>query len=809
MNSRQIARNLAEASIVLLKNESNLLPLREGEKVAIFGRTQEDTIFSGNGSGASHTDGGWSILTSCEKAGLIPEPELAAFYRMQVEAGIGCQETFDWSQAGSFVNSGLMYEIFGKYRAPAQEYVLEQSLLDKARAFSDTAIVVLGRNSGGEECDRHLYDDYYLTDSEKRLIEDVTARFDKVILVLNVNGILDLSWIENTPQIRSILFIGIPGEQGMPALADILTGETNPSGKLSFTIAKRYEDYPAAKHFTWDKHNPDQILSYASYGLDAEENGSTGFTISPVTVYQEDIYAGYRYFDTFAVEPLFPFGHGLSYTTFQQETVSIQHDSSGMVLTVRVKNTGSFAGREVVQIYASGKCEIPLPDKKLVAFEKTKLLSPGEIEELTFKISWKELASYFEDAAAWIISKGTYLLRVGTSSRRLEDEVLIHVPESLVVAQCTNRLNIQSCNQGKLQFLVSENQRSQSATWDAPWQITLDVIAANAPAVKVPEFSEVETLSNEELAALCVGYGPGIPFSAFLNEPLPNTLFREDGSELAVNDHPTGFNGYVSPAIPEKDIHSVFYKDGPAGIGETAWPTEMLAACAFDRKLWRAFGRCIAAECEKQLVDVWLAPAVNLIRHPLGGRNFEYFSEDPYLTGTAAVCVTKGVQESRNVLVCPKHFTANEQETFRRGNAKRNIDAVDSIITERALRELYLKPFQMLVEGADIHCIMTSFNKINGTFAAGSRDLCAHILREEWGFEGVVVTDWGDMDTVVDGADAIAAGNDVVMPGGPPVIRQILEGLNKGTVSRQDLIHAVKHLLIIAKNKNKTKERQS
>jgi beta-glucosidase-related glycosidases len=221
----------------------------------------------------------------------------------------------------------------------------------------------------------------------------------------------------------------------------------------------------------------------------------------------------------------------------------------------------------------------------------------------------------------------------------------------------------------------------------------------------------------------------------------------------------------------------------------------MLIACSFDRKLWQMFGDAVGKECEDQQVNVWLAPAVNLHRNPLCGRNFEYFSEDPYLTGVCACEITKGVQNGRPVIVCPKHFAANEQETFRRGNAGKKVDAVDSILTERSARELYLKPFEMLVREAHIACIMTSFNKINGVFAGGSKDLCTRILREEWGFDGAVVTDWGDMDIVVDGADAVAAGNDIVMPGGPPVIRQILKGYEEGRVTREEMETAAGHLL--------------
>ncbi len=299
----------------------------------------------------------------------------------------------------------------------------------------------------------------------------------------------------------------------------------------------------------------------------------------------------------------------------------------------------------------------------------------------------------------------------------------------------------------------------------------------------------------EQLAALCVGYGPGMPFSAFRDGSDPETIYDEEGKPLTTNSHQAGYNGYVSPAIKAAGIYSVLYKDGPAGIGEMAWPSEMLTACAFNKKIWYDFGDAVGYECEKQQVDVWLAPAVNLHRHPLGGRSFEYFSEDPYLTGICACEIAKGVQENHEVLICPKHFAVNEQETFRRGSSSKNFDATDSIISERAARELYLKPFEMLVRDAGISCIMTSFNKINGVFAGGSADLCTHILREEWGYRGVVITDWGDMDVVVDGADAVTAGNDIVMPGGPPAIAQILEGYREGRVSRENLENAVCRLL--------------
>ena len=301
--------------------------------------------------------------------------------------------------------------------------------------------------------------------------------------------------------------------------------------------------------------------------------------------------------------------------------------------------------------------------------------------------------------------------------------------------------------------------------------------------------------TTQQLMALAVGYGPGLPFGG-MGMKLPCTIQDDQGQDLTVNTHKTGNMGYVSPAILEYGIPSAFYKDGPAGVGMTAWPTGMTLACSFNTDLFYAFGAACGYEARIQNVDSWLAPALNLHRNPIGGRNFEYFSEDPYVAGICGLYICRGSYEENKVTCCPKHFALNEQETYRRGSSRKSIDAVDTIVTERVARELYLKPFEMVLKNAPVTTLMTSFNKINGTFAGGSYDLCTKILRDEWGFNGVVVTDWGDMDIVVDGADAVAAGNDVVMPGGPPVIEQIQKGFEAGRVNREQLEKAVAHLLI-------------
>lgn len=830
MDKKKIARKIAEESIVLLKNADHILPLKEKKEITFFGRTQIGTLYSGNGSGGANIAGCGTILEECEKRGIKPESLLKEFYEYKASAEqVTEEDEFDWTKVSEMVNSGIMYEIFGKYKAPLDEYDVPETLIFQAAEKTDTAIFVIGRNSGGEECDRHLPEDYYLTRSEESLLKDICTHFANVVIVLNVNGLIDLSWMKKYASIKSLLFIGIPGEEGASALAGILTGEINPSGKLAVTIAEHYEDYPSADHFSWDKEHLENILDYESYGLSSEENGSTGFTKSPVTAYWEDIYTGYRYFDTFGKQVLYPFGYGLSYTAFAISDALVKKQNGGILVTADVKNIGEMSGKEVIQIYLSKVYPaegVERPYQELKGFEKTSDLAPGEKEQVKIWIPWRELAVYDEERAAWVIESGDYLLKMGNSSRDTFVKGLICVEKTILAEQCTNCLNITECNNGKIEFLTQKENDAEMASVLNITEQNKDVSGQNIIFV-TPEdvhdvqenrkcgketISKAETtvserekernlaeLSIKELAALCVGYGPGTPFAAVGDRSDPSTIFDDEGKPMTTNSHPTGYPGYVSPAIEEKGIKSVFYKDGPAGIGGVAWPTEMLIACSFDKKLWQMFGDAVGKECEEQQVNVWLAPAVNLHRNPLCGRNFEYFSEDPYLTGVCACEITKGVQNSRPVIVCPKHFAANEQETFRRGNAGKNVDAVDSILTERALREQYLKPFEMLVKDAGIACIMTSFNKINGSFSGGSHDLCTHILREEWGFEGAVVTDWGDMDMVVDGADAVAAGNDIVMPGGPPVIRQILKGYEEGRVTREELEQAVRHLLIMIK----------
>ena len=794
MDAARMAQQAVEESAVLLKNENDLLPLPRGSKAAFFGWAQEDPVISGNGSGAARSQRELNFVSACEQAGIAPVESVLEFYRQwrrETRQDAGSQ--LDFAQMKELVNSGAMYEIFGTYTPNPTEPSVPRELVEAAARETDTAVWILGRRAGGEECDRRLENDYYLSQEEKELLESLRQCFQNIVVVVNSNGVVDLTWAADCPQVRSLLFLGVPGEAGPVALGRLLTGAATPCGKLAFTLPRQVEDYPSWEDFTWDKDHPETTRTYETYGLLPPEGGD--FALRPVTPYREDLYLGYRYFDTFGVEPLYPFGFGLSYTSFSLKPLTGRRVGEGVFLEVEVQNTGIRPGREVVQAYLRAQgTRSPRPLRELKAFGKTRLLAPGQGETVKLFVPWRELACFAEDRSAWVVEAGVYALEVGDCSRSLELAAVIQAEEDILLEQGAPWLLLREDYREKLEFLQGPRREDAIEPGNCPvWRLTFVPAPEKGQPLLLPPLPQ--GLSQRELACLCVGYGPGVPFSAFLETEAPSSLTEESGKPLTVNDHPVGWAGNTSPAIPEKGIHSLFYKDGPAGVGGVAWPTEMLLACSFDRKLLQSVGQAIGDECLDLGVNVWLAPALNLHRHPLGGRNFEYYSEDPFLSGALAAAVIQGVQEGRPVMCCAKHFAGNEQETFRRGSHKLHCDAVDTLATPRALRELYLRPFEMAVREGGLHCVMTSFNKVNGTFAGGSRDLCTGILREEWGFDGLVVTDWGDMDLVVDGADAVAAGNDVIMPGGPPVAEQILRGLEEGRVTREDLERSVRRLL--------------
>ncbi len=856
-----LARELAAEGIVLLTNEDHVLPLAAGKTVALLGRVQNNTNIGGGGSGFSQCDNPLQVRAELKASGVTLEPALDAFYGEAAKSELSADEERKKQMAEMFsggleglVASGMIYELFGKYNAPKVEPIPSEDIFKEAAGRTDTAIILIGRDSGGEECDRRVENDYYLIPSEEELIEAAAAHFANLIVVFNVNGAVDTGWMLRYPQIKASLFMGTAGEQGAGALADILTGKVSPSGKLTQTLALTYEDYPTAENFCYNKDDVSTIRTYADYGLSAEDNGSTGRDLSPVTLYQEGIYVGYRYFDTYLKDVMFPFGHGLSYASFDLKCVSADLYEGSLCVTVSVENTSdAFSGKETVQLYVSaldGVLDKPLQELK--AFAKTDLLAPRESETLVLSVPLQDLASFDEENMCYLIEQGMYIVFLGTGSRDGIAAASLLFEDDIVTRRVSADIGPLACNAGKIDWLTGpdaedlpedlwdeeddadepeedtaeedEEDDDASAFWDGEalpvLAVTQDDLRLCWESEPIYDFSVpaepsvlrdvyegrvsmeafINQMSFDELLVLCTGWGSGLPFGGAAAGNAPVSLQYPDGTDIGTCDREGAMQGYTSPALTKYGIPSAVYKDGPASVGMTAWPTDMVIAQTWNTDLMYRFGSACGWEAASQGVDSWLAPGMDIMRNPICGRNFEYFSEDPYVTGVCAVEITKGAMETNPVTTCPKHFALNEQETYRRGSGKKNIDAADSIVSARAAREIYLKPFEMVVTQAEPTTVMTSFNRINGTFAGGHRALCTDILRGEWGYDGVVVTDWGDMDVVVDGADAVAAGNDVVMPGGPPVMEQIRKGYEEGRVTLEEMKRAAAHLMNFVMN---------
>ena len=814
-NRIALAREMAQEGIVLLKNQG-LLPLKP-QKLAVFGRSCLDSVQGGFGSGASRGGKEITLCDALREAGFETAENIENIYRRELE-GAGEKSPFGGNGVDgeaaflAMIASGAFYEWFGTYTPPTDELHLEEAEVLAAAQATDTALLVIGRSCGGEECDRRP-SDYCLLEEEKRLVELVCGNFPKVIVVSNEVGLIDLAWTADYPAIQALLSMGPAGERGMQALVDILSGAVSPSGKLGQTMVLSLEDHPASKYFSSNKDDPDSLLSYGDFGLSEIENGVLGLDRQIACVYGEDIYVGYRYFDTANVPVLYPFGYGLSYTEFSLSapTVTYNRETESITLSVCVKNAGqTYSGKEVVQVYAAVPAlRLKQPYKKLVGFEKTGLLAPGTEETVSVEIPIRQIASYDEASACYILEPGTYGLLVSTGDEAPAQVAAFSVAEEIVTDQYSNHLGLKTCNRD-FPFLAL----SRPMTVEAAPAFTLSQADVSvAKAAEVPVFSgeskgfvsweDVCTgkatvaeftaqLCKEELAQLCVGLDSGVTMQ---KENVPLSLSYPDGTPIGTNSHPFARLGSLSPAMEKYGLPSISYSDGPAGTGGTSWPVELVQARTWNKALIHEFGIAAGLEAQEKQIDAWLAPAINIERFVLGGRNFEYYSEDPVLSGALAAAMVTGAAENPGLTTCPKHFAVNEQETYRRGKAGKKIGVCDSIVTERAAREIYLKPFEMAIRTGAVHSIMTSFNKINGTFSGGRRDLCNDILRGEWGFEGAVVTDWGDLDFVVNSGDAVRAGNDITMPGGPRYAREILDAMQDGRLTMTELRTAAANAL--------------
>ena len=650
---------------------------------------------------------------------------------------------------------------------------------------AEAAVYVISRISGEGKDRRKRKGDYYLSDQEEKDLYFLNEQKIPTVLIINAGGPVELTdLLAGTENICAILNISQLGQEGGNAVADILFGEFTPSGKLTTTWTKRYDDCPAAEEF-----------SYLNGNLETEE-------------YAEGIYVGYRYFDSFGIEPLFSFGYGLSYTEFDIRLCGINTDSKGVTVTVEVENTGTtYSGKEVVQIYASLPQDGSRKEfRRLVGYEKTEELKPGEKEMLNIVLPAKAFASFLEEQQEWRIQAGAYGIWIGNSLSEAKLSAGVKVSADVMMEK-TKKLEDHS-EVVEIKDCAEELCR-RAEEWTALLEELPNVsFEPEAEEKKVCRFPEETEIPVEDLIPLMYGNmseirstlgASGIKVPGTAGET-SEALFDQYGiPSLIMADGPAGIRLQQTYEVDrEKDT---VYGTGVLGSLEngylvgrkdhegaeryyqycTAFPVGTALAQSWNKKLMEQFGRKVAAEMEEFHINLWLAPGLNIHRNPLCGRNFEYYSEDPFLSGTLAAAVTRGVQSRPGCGVTIKHFACNNQEDNRMG--------VDAHVSERTLREIYLRGFEIAVKEGAPTAIMSSYNLINGVHAANSKDLCTRIAREEWGFDGVIMSDW---NTTVpeDGSIpwvCVAAGNDIIMPGNPDDDKNIRDAYKEGKLTEKEI----------------------
>lgn len=705
----EAALKAAEEGTVLLKN-NGALPLEKEENIAVFGRCQIDYFYVGYGSGGDvNQPYEVNLIDGLKNNNVKLNERLLSIYS-------------NWCKENP-INHGF----WGHWPMNYPEMELTDSIVNNAAKDSQTAIIILGRAAGEDRENKLEKGSYYLTDTEINMLDLVTNAFKKVIVIMNCGNIVDMEWVRKYgDKISAVVYAWQCGMESGNALANILTGKTNPSGKLTDTIAVNYNDYPGSKDF-----------------------GNADFNN-----YTEDIFVGYRYFETFDKEKvLFPFGFGLSYTDFEITADNFIYNEK-IKLTATVKNIGSIAGKEVLQLYAQcpdGK--LKKAKRSLVSFAKTKCLAPNESESIDFEISLYDLSSYDESISSYIIEKGEYSFYIGNSvdadliagTVKLDEQVIEKLKPVCPVQNPFKIITGETLKKGNavLKERIIENLPDEIGFKGDKGYKLIDVKNGK---ITLDEF--ISQLTNKELEALTRGQG-------------------KMDSELGVVGNAGAFCGII-PSLRDKGVPPIITTDGPAGVRIRKYtsliPCGTALACSWNTALVEELAAVMGKELKFHKSDVLLAPGMNIHRNVLCGRNFEYFSEDPLVSGKMAAAFVRGIQ-SAGVSACPKHFACNNQEFKRTKN--------DSRLSERALREIYLKCFEICVKESEPLNIMTSYNKINGVWSHYNYDLVTTVLRGEWGYTGNVMTDWWmqkspspEFPEIKDNAYRVRAQVDVLMPGG-------------------------------------------
>ena len=776
---RALAGKAAAEGIVLLKNDG-VLPLKLSDPIALFGSGADKTVKGGIGSGDVNNRENISIFRGVREAGAaVTSLEWLKDYDRRYD-----DAREKWKEK-ILEDAHHVDNPFDAYAA--NPFVLPEgrSITEKDLKGACAALYVISRISG-EGKDRRLAEgDYYLSRREREDIRYLDQYGIPLILILNAGGPVELTDIlREADNIRAVLNISQPGQEGGTAVADILFGKAVPEGKLTATWAERYEDYPCADSF-----------SYLNGNLEKEE-------------YREGIYVGYRYFDSFGVKPLFPFGHGLSYTSFEMKFHEIKAKENALGAEVTVTNTGkSYAGREVVQVYVSlPRTGTEKEYRRLAGFRKTDSLKPGESQNVVVEIRQKQLAVFSEERQAWIVEKGMYGIWIGGSSAEARLCAFVKVPEEVILEE-THRIcpreemfaelcmngsekdirRTPAEKEGQLSVYEFIPRREKQKNYKAPAErrypvealipllygnITSGASTLGSAGIRVPGSAGESTEALEEkygIRSLIMADGPaGIR--------LRQSYQVDRASDTVYGTGVLGSleNGFLEPMELHENADTYFQYC-------TAFPVGTALAQTWDAELLREFGCAVAEEMEEYHVDLWLAPGMNIQRNPLCGRNFEYFSEDPLLTGVLAAAVTQGVQSRPGCGVTIKHFACNNQEDNRMG--------VDACISEKALREIYLRGFEIAVKESAPAAVMSSYNLLNGVHAANSRDLCTVLAREEWGFQGVIMSDW-NTTVPADGSipwKCAAAGNDIIMPGNIRDDENIRQAYMRGELTEETI----------------------
>lgn len=770
-----LSKEAAKEGMVLLKNEDNVLPLKKGTRVALFGKATADYVRGGGGSGevtVSYNRNlyeGMKLLS--DKVSVFDE--LEDFYEEEVK-----------KQYKKGYVPGMTTEPY-----------IPDELFEKAKNYTDTAVISICRFSGEGWDRKSIVDsenknlwaneaqmakqsaqifengDFYLTNAEKAMVERVKDNFKKVIVVMNVGGMVDTSWFRDDKDIDAVLMAWQGGIEGGLAAAELLVGDGNPSGKLSDTFAANLNDYPSTANF----HESEKYVDYT-----------------------EDIYVGYRYFETIpgAKDKVnYPFGFGLSYTDFSISAVTAYEKEGTIYASVVVTNIGELPGKEVVQAYYSApQGKLGKPAIQLCAFKKTRLLQTGESQ--TIILSWKaaDMASYDDlgkiSKSAYLLEKGEYSFYIGNSSRdTVELDYKYVCEEDRIIRQLTSKLAPTSLSK-RLLSDGSYETLSQTEPFDTDANVltpmSVDEMEGYAPVMprrgRWHLWKNTPEQKHHQLIEVAEGK---ISLDEFMTQ-----LSDEQLAELLGGQFNTGVaNTFGIGNIPDYGVPNVMTADGPAGLRigpecgvcTTAWPCSTLLACTWNEEIVEKVGAAGGAEVKENNIAIWLTPAVNIHRSPLCGRNFEYYSEDPFLTGKLASSMVKGIQ-SNNIGATVKHFALNNKETNRKNS--------DSRASERAIREIYLKAFEMIVRDAKPWAIMSSYNIVNGHRASENRELLEDVLRGEWGFDGMVTTDWW---TNGEHYKEVKAGNDVKMACGFP--ERLLEAIKIGALTRQEMEICAKRIL--------------